>query len=98
MELDSYLEIFLTMYGWGFSRLLVEIMSATGIIIVPFIALIIQACQEMHEKGESGVLSLIRRLEFDVLAMFLVAFFCVMPSNLTSLSASTCAIHLRALP
>lgn len=94
MELDSYLEIFLTMYGWGFSRLLVEIMSATGIIIVPFIALIIQTYQEMHEKGESGVLSLIRRLEFDVLAMFLVAFFCVMPSNLTSLSG----LDLRYTP
>ncbi len=86
MELDSYLEIFMTMYGWGFSRLLVEIMSATGIIIVPFIVLIIQTYQEMHAKGDSGVLALIRRLEFDVLAMFLVAFFCVMPSNLTSLS------------
>lgn len=86
MELDSYLEIFMTMYGWGFSRLLVEIMSSTGIIIVPFIVLIIQTYQEMHEKGDSGVLTLIRRLEFDVLAMFLVAFFCVMPSNLTSLS------------
>ncbi|MBK7002843.1 MAG: conjugal transfer protein TraG N-terminal domain-containing protein [Rhodoferax sp.] len=76
----------MTMYGWGFSRLLVEIMSATGIIIVPFIVLIIKSYQDMHEKGDSGVLSLIRRLEFDVLAMFLVAFFCVMPSNLTSLS------------
>lgn len=86
MELDSYLEIFMTMYGWGFSRLLVEIMSATGIIIVPFIVLIIQTYQEMHEKGDSGVLTLIRRLEFDVMAMFLVAFFCVMPSSLTSLS------------
>ena len=94
MELDSYLEIFLTMYGWGFSRLLVEIMSATGIIIVPFIVLIIQTYQEMHEKGEAGVLSLIRRLEFDVLAMFLVAFFCVMPSNLTSLSG----LDLRYTP
>lgn len=69
-------------------------MSATGIIIVPFIALIIQTYQEMHEKGESGVLSLIRRLEFDVLAMFLVAFFCVMPSNLTSLSG----LDLRYTP
>ena len=36
MQLDSYLEIFTTMYGWAFANIIGEVITGTGLVIIPF--------------------------------------------------------------
>ena len=47
MQLDSYLEIFTTMYGWAFANIIGEIITGTGLVIIPF-AIIIFGYHAQH--------------------------------------------------
>ena len=69
MQLDSYLEIFTTMYGWAFANIIGEIITGTGLVILPFAVLIFQGWREAKEQGltdqrllvESGII--VKRVE-----------------------------------
>ncbi|HEX7635287.1 MAG TPA: conjugal transfer protein TraG, partial [Noviherbaspirillum sp.] len=54
MGLDSYLELFTTMYGWAFARIIWDVLKDTGIIYLPLLITIIDVWMEAHEMGEEG--------------------------------------------
>ena len=64
MQLDSYLEIFTTMYGWAFANIIGEIITGTGLVIIPFAVIIFQGWREAKEQGlqSAGVLPLLERV------------------------------------
>ncbi|RTL26884.1 MAG: conjugal transfer protein TraG [Burkholderiales bacterium] len=88
MGLDSYLELYTTLYGWFFSGIIWSVLSATGIIFLPFLVTLIQVWREGHEMGEDsdGVAWMIRRMEVELISAVVVFGLCLVPSNITSLS------------
>lgn len=46
MQLDSYLELFTTLYGWAFANLLGEILTGTGLAALPFALIAFSAWHE----------------------------------------------------
>lgn len=55
MQLDSYLEIFTTMYGWAFANIIGEVLTGTGLIVVPFMLIVFNAWREAKEAGVENV-------------------------------------------
>ena len=55
MQLDSYLEIFTTMYGWAFANIFGEIITGTGLVVVPFMLIVFNAWREAKEQGAENV-------------------------------------------
>jgi hypothetical protein len=88
MGVDSYLEIFMTMYGWTFSAIIVRALADTGLLILPFLFMIVAAWLEAHERGVEGggVTWMIRRLEVMLGTGIFVFVTCVQTTTLTSLS------------
>lgn len=50
MQLDSYLEIFTTMYGWAFANIIGEVITGTGLVIIPFAIIIFQSWREAKNR------------------------------------------------
>ncbi len=88
MGVDSYLELFTTLYGWHFSSIIWNVLAATGIIYLPFLVTLIEVWREAHELGEEngGVTWMIRKMEVELIAAIFVFAMCLVPSNITSLS------------
>jgi hypothetical protein len=86
--MDSYLELFTTLYGWFFSSIIWNVFSETGIIFLPFLVTLIQVWKEGHEMGEDAeaVSWMIRRMEVELFSAMVVFALCLVPSNITSLS------------
>ena len=40
MHVDSYLEIFTTVYGWALANVISSLIVGTGLVVVPFFAII----------------------------------------------------------
>ena len=53
MQLDSYLEIFTTMYGWAFANIFGEIITGTGLVVIPFMLIVFNAWREAKEQGKT---------------------------------------------
>ena len=41
MSVDSYLELFTTMYGWAFAGIFRDVLVDTGVVFLPFIITIV---------------------------------------------------------
>lgn len=89
MGVDSYLELFTTLYGWHFSSVIWGVLSATGIIYLPFLVTIIQVWREGHEMDDEaqGAAWMIRRMEVEIFSAIVVFSLCLVPSPITSLSS-----------
>ncbi|MCL1961732.1 MAG: conjugal transfer protein TraG N-terminal domain-containing protein [Desulfovibrionaceae bacterium] len=89
MQLDSYLEIFTTLYGWAFANLIGEVITGTGLVILPFALLIFNDWREAREQGaesSGGVLGLIDRIGTRLFVALFVMAVCFATSSVTSLS------------
>lgn len=92
MTVQSYLELFTTMYGWGFASIFRDILVGTGLIYLPFIFLILGTWIEAHrqasvEGADAGWM--IRTMEVELgIALFVLAmcFTTVAPLNLSQVS------------
>ncbi len=86
MQLDSYLEIFTTMYGWAFANIIGGIITGTGLIALPFALIVFNAWREAKENGTSeGVIPIIEAVMMKlVIAMFVMSV-CFATSPATSL-------------
>ena len=51
MSVDSYLELFTTLYGWSFYHVLWDALVATGIVYLPFLGILIDHWREPAERG-----------------------------------------------
>ncbi|RRD56510.1 conjugal transfer protein TraG [Comamonadaceae bacterium OH2545_COT-014] len=87
MQLDSYLEIFTTMYGWAFANIIGEVITGTGLVVLPFAIIIFQGWREAKEQGlhSAGVLPLLERVQTRLVVALFVMSVCFATSPLTSL-------------
>ena len=85
--LDSYLEIFTTMYGWAFSGIIWNVLRDTGIVYLPLLFTLIGTWMEAHEMGEEmgGASWMVRKMEIELGTAIFVLAFCAVPSNFTTL-------------
>ena len=54
MTVDSYLELFTTLFGWAFYGILWDVLVGTGIVYLPFVGIVIDNWREPAEGGEFG--------------------------------------------
>lgn len=96
MQLDSYLEIFTTMYGWAFANLLGEAFAGTGLVVLPFGIMAFNAWRDAKEQGaeQIGVFGLVDRIGTQLIVGLFVFTTCFATSPLTSLHS----INLRYKP
>lgn len=77
MSVDSYLELFLTMYGWAFAAIIRDVLVATGIIYIPLVMLIISTWMEAHQHASiegADASWMIRKMEIELwCAIFVLA-------------------------
>ena len=87
MQLDSYLELFTTLYGWAFANLLGEILTGTGLAALPFALIVFSAWHSAKEEGAgfNGVLALIESVQTKLITALLVMALCFATTPFTSL-------------
>jgi hypothetical protein len=54
MAVDSYLELFTTLFGWQWYGIIWDVLSDTGIIYIPFVVIIIETWREAARGGSYG--------------------------------------------
>jgi len=100
MGVNSFLEVFTTLFGWVLYESFWNILADTGLVWIPVFGIIlknvIQARTSGADEGNAGHLSL-KRIEIEVIAMFLVIVVAALPTYEVRLSsieyykpASTC--------
>ena len=91
MSVDSYLELFTTLFGWSFYGVLWDALVATGIVYLPFLGILIDHWRDAAERAELSMAapSALRRLEIDLFLALLIVVLAGQPAALTPLNAST---------
>ena len=91
MSVDSYLELFTTLFGWSFYGVLWDALVATGIVYLPFLGILIDHWRDAAERSELAIAapSALRRLEIDLFLALLIVVLVGQPATLTPLNAST---------
>ena len=74
MSVDSYLELFTTLFGWAFYNVLWDVLVGTGIVYLPFLGILIDNWREPAQGGEFGTVTglSLRRMELDLFLALLV--------------------------
>ena len=87
MGMDSYLELFTTVYGWTIANLLYSILLDTGIVFIPLIITIVAVWLEAHVEGpdEGAVEWMIRKMEVELYTALFVISVCFVPTPWTTL-------------
>ncbi|WP_026432939.1 conjugal transfer protein TraG N-terminal domain-containing protein [Paracidovorax oryzae] len=87
MQLDSYLELFTTMYGWAFANIMGEIITGTGLAALPFALIVFNAWREAKEQGQGfhGVLGLLESVQTRLYTALFVMTVCFATTPITSL-------------
>ncbi|MCP5417442.1 MAG: conjugal transfer protein TraG N-terminal domain-containing protein [Chromatiaceae bacterium] len=91
MNVDSYLELFTTLFGWAFYGVLWDVLVATGIVYLPFFGILIDNWREPAEGGQFGTVTglSLRRMEIELFIALLVVVLAGQPAALTPLNAGT---------
>ncbi len=91
MSVDSYLELFTTLFGWAFYSVLWDVLVGTGIVYLPFLGILIDNWREPAEGGEFGTVTglSLRRMEIELFIALLVVVLAGQPAALTPLNAGT---------
>ena len=55
MSVDSYLELFTSLFGWAFYGILWDVLVGTGIVYLPFLGILIDNWREPAQGGEVGL-------------------------------------------
>ena len=81
MAVSSYLEIFLTLFGWLMYDRFWDIIMETGLGYLPFIAVFLKniAGPVKSQEAKDASSTSLRRIEIDLLAMFTVVVLAVQP-------------------
>ena len=90
MGLDSYLELYTTLYGWMCYRVLWDVLVGTGIAYLPFLGVLIdhwKSAFTIDDASAAANLSL-RNLELDVFIAMCVIVLAVQPGSITPLKAT----------
>lgn len=91
MSVDSYLELFTSLFGWTFYGILWDVLVSTGIVYLPFLGILIDNWREPAQGGEVGHASglSLRRMEIELFIALLVVVLAGQPAALTPLNAAT---------
>ena len=91
MTVDSYLELFTTLFGWVFYNILWDVLAGTGIVFLPFLGILIDNWREPAEGSESATASglSLRRMEIELFIALLVVVLAGQPAALTPLDSGT---------
>lgn len=91
MSVDSYLELFTTLFGWAFYGVLWDVLVGTGIVYLPFFGILIDNWRDAAQGGEYGAATGLsqRRMEVDLFIALFVVVLAGQPSALTALNAGT---------
>lgn len=91
MSVDSYLELFTSLFGWAFYGILWDVLVSTGIVYLPFLGILIDNWLEPAQGGEVGHASglSLRRMEIELFIALLVVVLAGQPAALTPLNAAT---------
>ena len=82
MSVDSYLELFTTMYGWAFAGVIRDILVDTGLIFLPFLIVLIGTWLHAHQMnvGEGADAAwMVRKMEVEFWSAVFVLAFCFTP-------------------
>ena len=90
MGVDSYLEIYTTLYGWFFANLLLQPFIATGIYLLPVLFNMVGAFLDAHKDGFDGETAarMIRTIEGTIFIFLFMFIFCVKPWSIPATSLS----------
>lgn len=92
MTTNSYLEYFLTLLGWLVNNNIWEMLTGSGLFVLPLVFRIlgewIRVREEGEDEGNKGLL-LIPRLEHVLYGAMIVIIACCMPASQLSLSTLT---------
>ncbi|MBK79530.1 MAG: conjugal transfer protein TraG [Gammaproteobacteria bacterium] len=91
MSVDSYLELFTTLFGWAFYGVLWDVLVGTGIVYLPFLGILIDHWRDPAQGGEFGTATglSVRRMEIELFIALLVVVLAGQPAVLTPLNAGT---------
>lgn len=91
MLADTPLEIWTTAIGWTWYNILWDIVTATGIVFIPFVAMLVTAWRDAYVAGgEQGAAArCVREMESKVYMALLVIIFAGLPCPLTPVSPAT---------
>ncbi len=83
MNVGSLLEIYTTMFGWSIYGTMYELFRASGLLLFPFIMMIIKNWKEPLQSQNDKAASLVSqtRVNFDALAMLAVFMIAVVPTS-----------------
>lgn len=96
MELDSYLEIFTTMYGWAFANIIGEVLAGTGLVALPFGLIVFNVWRDAKESASGGAGA--QELVDAVLTRILIAVFVYMTCFAVTPYTSLVSVNLRYTP
>jgi hypothetical protein len=90
MNVDSYLELFTTMFGWTFYDAMWDILTGTGLAYIPFVWLVLSNLLESHNNGMDAstppATASLKRLEIELGTMLFVVVLAAQPSLTMDLS------------
>ena len=89
MSVDSYLELFTTMYGWAFAGIFRDVLVDTGVVFLPFIITIVSVWLESHQMARfqgADAAWMVRKMEVEFMTAIFVLAFCFTPLGVTSLA------------
>lgn len=89
MGVDSYLELFTTMYGWAFSAVLRGIIVDTGLLYVPLGVILIRTWAEAHQSiaiEGADAAWMIRKMEVELGGALIVLSLFFAPTPFTTIS------------
>lgn len=91
MKVDSYLELYSTMFGWMFYGTIWDVLVGTGIVFLPFLGIVIDNWREPATETSHAISSGIslRKMEHELLIALIVVIFAAQPMHLTPFVAST---------
>lgn len=90
MSVDSYLELYSTMFGWMFYGVVWDVLVATGIVYLPFLGILIDYWREPASESPHRISSGIslRKIEQEMLVALIVVVIAGQPVSLTPLIAT----------
>lgn len=96
MAVDSYLELFTTLFGWQWYGVIWDVLSDTGIIYIPFAVMIIETWRKAARGGSYGNVHdlALRSLEIE----FYVAIFVALIAGPPTVTLAPSALRYQPAP
>jgi hypothetical protein len=74
MSVDSYIELFTTLYGWLFYNIIWDVLVTSGAVLLPFIGIVIDNVLDAYQENEpeDAARVALRTIEIEVIIAFIV--------------------------